>query len=256
MSQAYLRERVGAKTVGVSPIPYGDMDGVEVERMTVADFMERRAPAHARSKAAHGAPVNDTADDGARHTATKPTPPLYIFDSTIVTDAGLEQDLEWPSMFDDFEPTACARTSGTAGASTSSTTPVASDRDANTAQAGSGVGECSQGKPQFMMGPEGSGAPMHMHVAAFNAALVGRKRWFFSPPAHNFWSRKPVSEWLAHDYPATPAGAPLFECTQHPGDIMYVPNLWSHAVVNLEDAVAVATEIKMKKPGTAPYAGT
>ena len=32
--------------------------------------------------------------------------------------------------------------------------------------------------------------------------------------------------------------------TQEPGDIIYVPAGWGHAVLNLEDTVAVATEIR------------
>ena len=31
-------------------------------------------------------------------------------------------------------------------------------------------------------------------------------------------------------------------CVQRPGDVVYVPENWGHAVVNLEDSVAVAFE--------------
>ena len=34
-----------------------------------------------------------------------------------------------------------------------------------------------------------------------------------------------------------------FECVQEPGDVVYVPMLYGHAVINTEDAVAVAMEL-------------
>ena len=109
---------------------------------------------------------------------------------------------------------------------------------------------------QFIMGPEASGAPMHFHVEAFNAAIVGRKRWFLVPPAKNFWSRKPAAAWFADNYKAV--RKPVFECVQGPGDIMYVPEGYGHAVLNLEETVAVAAEMiftpetVVVKPKTAP----
>ena len=38
--------------------------------------------------------------------------------------------------------------------------------------------------PQFYVGPAGSGAPFHMHRAAYNALVYGRKRWLLRPPEH------------------------------------------------------------------------
>lgn len=39
-------------------------------------------------------------------------------------------------------------------------------------------------------------------------------------------------------------GYPVFECVQQQGDILVVPESWGHAVVNLQDSVAVASEAK------------
>jgi len=36
---------------------------------------------------------------------------------------------------------------------------------------------------------------------------------------------------------------PLRECTQNAGDLMFVPGGWAHAVLNIQESVAVATEI-------------
>ena len=38
-----------------------------------------------------------------------------------------------------------------------------------------------------------------------------------------------------------------FVGTQEPGDIIYVPEGFGHAVLNLEDTLAVATEIRLNK---------
>ena len=132
-------------------------------------------------------------------------PPSYVFDKSLLIEyQELLDDLEWPPMFENFT---------------------------------------THGPQQFIVGPEASGAPMHFHVEAFNAAIIGRKRWFFLPPAYTFWSHKPVSTWFGSDYAKVPD--PLFQCVQGPGDIIYVPEAYGHAVLNVEDSVAVASEIKI-----------
>ena len=95
---------------------------------------------------------------------------------------------------------------------------------------------------QLMVGPEGSGSPVHFHVDALNIAIVGRKRWFLFPPSERFWCTKPALRWMLEDYRALPN--PPIEVLQEPGDLVYVPADWGHAVVNLEDSVAVAFEVK------------
>ena len=92
---------------------------------------------------------------------------------------------------------------------------------------------------------------MHFHETAYNAALVGRKRWFFRPPSHVFWSRKPVLRWFQEEY--SKLKQPLFECVQEPGDIIYVPEGYGHAVLNLEESLAVAMEIQQKLPDGMGY---
>jgi ankyrin repeat protein len=101
---------------------------------------------------------------------------------------------------------------------------------------------------QFIMGGEGSGSPVHFHVSAMNWAIVGRKRWFLWPPAERFWSNKPSLEWLQQDYCNLPS--PPIEVIQNPGDIIYVPRDYGHAVINLEDSVAVAFEFMEGVRGT------
>lgn len=90
---------------------------------------------------------------------------------------------------------------------------------------------------------------MHFHIDALNIAIVGRKRWFLYPPPQRFWSTKPTAAWIFEDYlvsatAAAKADPPPIEVVQEPGDIIFVPTDWGHAVVNLEDSVAVAFEVK------------
>ena len=101
---------------------------------------------------------------------------------------------------------------------------------------------------QFIMGGEGSGSPVHFHISAMNWAVVGRKRWFLWPPAERFWSNKPSLEWLQQDFCNLPS--PPIEVIQNPGDVVYVPRDYGHAVINLEDSVAVAFEFYEGVRGT------
>ena len=120
--------------------------------------------------------------------------PLYIFNTTLIDGAGLKGDLKWPAMFGGFGPANCQTVGGQ---------------------------DCSQNANQFLMGPEASGAPMHFHAPAFNAALVGRKRWFIVPPPRVFWSRMPISQWYREEpFNFTPTwvnsisfGSPHVRCT-------------------------------------------
>jgi histone arginine demethylase JMJD6 len=96
---------------------------------------------------------------------------------------------------------------------------------------------------QLIVGPEGSGSPVHFHTGAFNAVLFGRKRWFLHPPSTAYWANKPALPWLMDgDAHGVGVDQPL-ECMQHPGDVLYVPPQWGHAVINVEDVVAVAMEM-------------
>jgi ankyrin repeat protein len=91
----------------------------------------------------------------------------------------------------------------------------------------------------LLVGPEGSGSPAHFHTGAFAAMLFGRKRWLLYPPSAAFWSKKTALSWLMDgDAHSVPTGQPL-ECVQQPGDFIYVPATWGHAVLNVEDTVAV-----------------
>ena len=116
---------------------------------------------------------------------------------------------------------------------------------------------------QFNLGPALTGAQPHFHGDAWNGLAYGRKQWFISRPSRAFFARsgQRVIDWLAtppklaeltardsknaaHDGSALEASDLL--CVQEPGDIVYVPRLWGHAVLNLAQSVGAAVEFEQQ----------
>lgn len=100
----------------------------------------------------------------------------------------------------------------------------------------------------FMVGAEGSGVGWHRHHAAAQLPVYGHKRWLLLPPSRppgggaiGFW---PLFEWMRIVLPTVKdtARAPQ-ECIVRPGDTVYVPENWYHAVVNAGgDSIAVSLQ--------------
>lgn len=91
---------------------------------------------------------------------------------------------------------------------------------------------------QFYQGVAGTGAPMHLHVDAWNCLVYGEKRWFLMPPFQGGYSAMPIRQWVDELYPTMQ----VLECTQRTGDILYVPKYWSHAVLNIRESIGIASE--------------
>ena len=98
---------------------------------------------------------------------------------------------------------------------------------------------------QLYQGVAGTGAPMHLHMDAWNALVYGRKRWMVLPPSQARYSLLGPLEFLQREKDRL---QPL-EWVQEAGDICYIPRYWSHAVLNLQECVGVATEF------SSPYIG-
>lgn len=96
----------------------------------------------------------------------------------------------------------------------------------------------SMSELQFYIGPALSGAPGHFHRSAWNILIYGKKRWFLYPPTEAFYSRQHV--WLWWQQKSKPTDA--IECIQYPGDLMFVPDMWGHAVLNLRESIGLAAE--------------
>ncbi|KAH7524352.1 hypothetical protein FEM48_Zijuj06G0110300 [Ziziphus jujuba var. spinosa] len=115
-------------------------------------------------------------------------------------------------------------------------------------------------RPPFrwlIIGPERSGASWHVDPAltsAWNTLLCGRKRWALYPPGKvpagvtvhvndedgdvNIESPSSLQWWLDF-YPLLPDEDKPIECTQMPGETIFVPSGWWHCVLNLETTIAV-----------------
>ncbi|XVF39550.1 hypothetical protein PTKIN_Ptkin01aG0043200 [Pterospermum kingtungense] len=153
--------------------------------------------------------------------------PLYIFDDKFGEAApGLLKDYSVPQLFrEDFFDVL--------------------DRDS---------------RPPFrwlIIGPERSGASWHVDptlTSAWNTLLCGRKRWALYPPGRvplgvtvhvneedgdvNIDTPSSLQWWLDF-YPLLADEDKPIECTQLPGETIFVPSGWWHCILNLETTVAV-----------------
>ena len=106
----------------------------------------------------------------------------------------------------------------------------------------------------FYLGRAGSGAQMHAHSAALNTLVYGRKKWWLMPPAVNWANprasdsnRKVVNDlstsaWLREHKAHLPAHL-VMECTQHANETLFVPEMWGHGTLNLQESIGIAFEL-------------
>jgi len=87
---------------------------------------------------------------------------------------------------------------------------------------------------------------LHAHTEGWNALLHGRKRWFLYPPYVLPPLQYPVykgqMEWVTTLYPQIKANPGLpqpLECIQEAGDLIFIPEGWFHATINLEETIGV-----------------
>tara|TARA_B100001142_G_C14156408_1_gene586669 strand:+ start:51 stop:938 length:888 start_codon:yes stop_codon:yes gene_type:complete len=114
-----------------------------------------------------------------------------------------------------------------------------------------------------VIGPPRSGSSVHVDplaTSAWNALISGHKRWCLFPPTPGLEKAhlKPKGigldgesvTWFNKMYPRTRGAAwrdagrpPPMDAVQRPGEIMYVPDGWWHAVLNLDHTVAVTQNV-------------
>eukprot|EP00434_Breviolum_minutum_P030767 symbB.v1.2.027209.t3/scaffold2775.1/size70737/1 len=102
----------------------------------------------------------------------------------------------------------------------------------------------------LLIGPKRSGSTLHkdpLGTSAWNALISGRKLWVLFPPSTpveilrsdslSVSAESAISWFLWWKQDTTSMAGIWF--IQEPGEIVFVPARWWHAVLNLEDAIAV-----------------
>eukprot|EP00047_Mylnosiga_fluctuans_P021101 m.100413 g.100413 ORF g.100413 m.100413 type:complete len:85 (+) comp8754_c0_seq1:65-319(+) len=79
-------------------------------------------------------------------------------------------------------------------------------------------------------------SPSHI----FDLLLI--QDWLLHPPANAFFAARHVQDALL-DEDAVARAETGYRCTQLPGDALFVPYLWGHAVVNTRTSLAIALEL-------------
>ncbi|XP_066283309.1 uncharacterized protein [Branchiostoma lanceolatum] len=99
-------------------------------------------------------------------------------------------------------------------------------------------------KPGYLLllGRSRTGLSWHAHKEAWNGVVFGAKRWFVSTP-----NRRPPGmadfeqlDWMKYVHPYVRAPWRPLECLQQAGDVVYVPEDFYHAVLNIGDTVAAS----------------
>jgi len=88
---------------------------------------------------------------------------------------------------------------------------------------------------QFHLGNHGTGAQFHFHGEAMNGLVYGRKQWTFIPlncGVFTIKSYKIKKNRKCMEY----------AIVQRSGDVVYVPEFWSHTTENLGEAIGFAFE--------------
>eukprot|EP00941_MAST-03F_sp_MAST-3F-sp1_P003649 g3649.t1 len=121
---------------------------------------------------------------------------------------------------------------------------------------------CGKRRPPyrwFLIGPKRSGTTLHtdpLGTSAWNSVITGRKRWVvFSPETpeeiakgSKYIKNDDDDEAISYFNEILPKirldnerrkDMELYEFIQYPGETVYIPGGWWHAVLNLEDSVAI-----------------
>jgi ribosomal protein L16 Arg81 hydroxylase len=89
----------------------------------------------------------------------------------------------------------------------------------------------------FGIGGTGSGVAFHIHSDGFSEVFHGSKRWLLFPPDEIFEFDPNSSTWsyVTEILPHLPEHGRPLDCTIRPGEILYFPANWHHAVLNVGD---------------------
>lgn len=119
----------------------------------------------------------------------------------------------------------------------------------------------------FLIGPKRSGSEIHqdpLGTSAWNTSVQGFKRWILIPPSNGLTKKfmrgkhlmmKGEDDEAIHYFDFifprlkniennTQGRVPqIIECIQYPGETMFVPGAWWHAVQNLDNTIAITENV-------------
>ncbi|TRY97310.1 hypothetical protein DNTS_020595, partial [Danionella cerebrum] len=95
----------------------------------------------------------------------------------------------------------------------------------------------------FGIAGAGTGVPFHWHGPGYSEVIYGRKRWFLFPPDETpeFHPNHTSLSWVSMSYPNLELQKRPLECTIRPGEVLYFPDRWWHATLNLDTSVFIST---------------
>ncbi|KAM4531700.1 jmjC domain-containing protein 8 isoform 2-T2 [Odontesthes bonariensis] len=92
----------------------------------------------------------------------------------------------------------------------------------------------TSGAYSFGIAGPGTGVPFHWHGPGYSEVIYGRKEPHFHP-------NRTTLSWLMETYPHLPEEEAPLECTIRPGEVLYFPDRWWHATLNLDTSVFIST---------------
>lgn len=108
----------------------------------------------------------------------------------------------------------------------------------------------------LLVGPARTGLPFHYHQRTWQALSFGRKAWFLVPPGRMSDDLARVVGpriWPGDGFAAATRGVPPgqrpLRCVQYPGEIIWLPDNWWHATLNLDASVAYGQKPLLPEPG-------
>ena len=100
------------------------------------------------------------------------------------------------------------------------------------------------------LGDDEAGLPFHSHGSAWLAVVFGAKRWFIyepgtmpAPVRRSFNPLASTATWARQHWNSSLLGSGLIVCDQQPGELLYLPERWTHATMNLGETVAVGAQV-------------